>query len=286
VTASPTDEPRPNPATDRARLTGAAYATAAPLEARIALYAYQRDPIDFVAWMLDHVDAWQPFSARSRVLDVGCGPGRYLRALRERQPDLTAIGFDLSAGMAAAAHGPDIAAGIADAMQLPVRDAAFDVVIAAHMLYHVPDIGRAAGELARVVTDTGTVALATNGADHLHAIEATVAEAVVAVTGTGWDTPPRSTARFLIEDAPDLISPALEIVASDRVQREIIVNDPAPIVAYVESEGSLYAPSLPAGARWDDVVIEVGQRVRAVIDRDGTFVAHSDAGVLLCSPAR
>ena len=92
--------PRPEPATDRARLVGAAYATAAPLRARIALYDYQRDPFDFVGWVLDHVEAEHAVTGASRVVDIGCGPGRYLAALRARHPGITTVGLDLSPGMA------------------------------------------------------------------------------------------------------------------------------------------------------------------------------------------
>jgi SAM-dependent methyltransferase len=271
-----------DPATDRRRLVGAAYATPDPLMARAALYAYEREPLDFVAWILDLVELRRPLSPRSRVVDIGCGPGRYVAALHARHPGIAAVGLDLSPGMAGATLASGRPAAVADAMQLPIRTASCDVAIAAHMLYHVPDIAAAAGELARVVGTAGVVAIATNGSHHLQELDAVVSEAFEAVAGTEWTAPARSGARFLLDDAAALIAPALDVVALERNRREIAVPDPAPIVAYVASTESLYGPVLPSGTSWDDVLGEVETRVAAIVEHDGAFLVHSESGVLLC----
>ena len=52
---------------------------------------------------------------------------------------------------------------VCDVQALPFKDDAFDVVIANHMLYHVPDPDRGVAELARVVHRDGVVLAATNG---------------------------------------------------------------------------------------------------------------------------
>ena len=119
VPAAPMTTSDKSPATDRARLVGAAYATPGPLLARAALYAYERNPVDLASWVLDRVEAEHPISAESRVLDIGCGPGRYLAALRERHPGVATVGLDLSPGMAAATLDTGTPAAVADAMQLP-----------------------------------------------------------------------------------------------------------------------------------------------------------------------
>jgi SAM-dependent methyltransferase len=173
-------------------------------------------------------------------------------------------------------------AAVADAMQLPIRSASCDVAIAAHMLYHVPDIALAASELARIVGPTGIVALVTNGNHHLRELDEIASAAFTSVTGTPWMAPGRSAARFLLADVPALIAPALTVVGGDRVSKEIRLPDAAPLVAYVASEESLYDPVLPEGVGWPAVLREVETRARRIIDRDGAFVVHSDVGVVLC----
>ena len=250
--------------------------------ARVALYAYEREPLDFVGWVLDRVEALHPVSEHSRVVDIGCGPGRYLAALSARHPRTASVGLDLSPGMAAVTLATGAPAGVADAMHLPIRSASCDIAIAAHMLYHVPDIALAATELARVTSPSGVIAIVVNGRNHLLELDEVASAAYAAVTGTPWTTPTRSSVRFLLDDAARLLAPALTVVELHRTSREIVVTDPAPVVAYVESEESLFDPALPSGTSWADVLREVDARVREIIERDGAFTIHSDSGVVLC----
>jgi SAM-dependent methyltransferase len=60
-----------------------------------------------------------------------------------------------------------VEAEVADARELPFDDEAFDVVIANHMLYHVPAPETAVAELARVLRPDGVLMAATSGPRHL-----------------------------------------------------------------------------------------------------------------------
>lgn len=59
----------------------------------------------------------------------------------------------------------------ADAQALPFRDASFDAVIANHMLYHVPDIPRALGEVRRVLKPSGFCYAATMGVANMREVD-------------------------------------------------------------------------------------------------------------------
>ena len=56
---------------------------------------------------------------------------------------------------------------VADVENLPFADGEFDCVIAAWMLYHVPDLDRGLAELARVIRPGGLLVAITNGNQHL-----------------------------------------------------------------------------------------------------------------------
>ncbi|MHA2104192.1 MAG: class I SAM-dependent methyltransferase [Candidatus Hodarchaeales archaeon] len=60
---------------------------------------------------------------------------------------------------------------VVDAQSLPFVNNKFDVVIANHMLYHVPDIQKTINEIIRVLKPTGTFYVTTNGKKHLQELK-------------------------------------------------------------------------------------------------------------------
>ena len=119
------------------------------LAARQRLWGCQVPAFDVAAWVLDLAGVVPGM----RVLDAGCGNGLYLRALRDRR--VNAAGCDLSPGMLrGAGAGAGTGAGHpalvnADVTALPVRDGAFDAVLAAQLLDLVEDRGAAVREVRR-----------------------------------------------------------------------------------------------------------------------------------------
>ncbi|MEO6199746.1 MAG: methyltransferase domain-containing protein [Cryobacterium sp.] len=78
--------------------------------------------------LADLVEAEKP----SRVLDIGCGTGYYLRGVLAQSPGARALAMDLSpAAVARTVRGEDLVDGlVADVWSsLPVRDAAADVIL-------------------------------------------------------------------------------------------------------------------------------------------------------------
>jgi SAM-dependent methyltransferase len=110
------------------------------------------------------------------ILEVGCGPGwLWAEAAVNLPPSLRLTLTDLSPGMVEVARDrisalsqfKTVEARVVDAQELPFDEATFDVVIANHMLYHVPNPVRAVAELARVLRPDGSLMAATVGPRHL-----------------------------------------------------------------------------------------------------------------------
>jgi ubiquinone/menaquinone biosynthesis C-methylase UbiE len=268
-----------DPRTDRDRLVGHAYKTSAPFLARTDLYRYQRDPVDIRRWVLDRAQ-WAP---GARMLDVGCGPGRYLATVREVEPSSAAVGMDLSAGMAteASAFAPTV---IGDAQAIPFPADAFDVVVAAHMLYHVPDVDAALREVARVLRPDGTLLVVLNGRAHLPAMRTLVRQVMrdVASGSAARHAPERSSERLSIETAEPVLTKCFTVLACERLQRVLEVPDAAPVVAYVDSMRSFYEPYLPADFTWPVLLERVHARVDATIAAEGKWTDTSEAGRFVC----
>jgi len=94
-----------------------------------------------------------PLGQHTRVLDVGCGDGRHLRAASRRGCRAIGVDYDpleLLKARANATHADLIAA---DASHLPFRDAIFNAVICTETLEHLPNDRGAMREIARVMRD-------------------------------------------------------------------------------------------------------------------------------------
>jgi SAM-dependent methyltransferase len=89
-----------------------------------------------------------------RVLDLGCGKGRFARSLIQRGAEV--VGLDLSAGMLADADG--LARVRASARRLPFGRRSFDAVLAVEVFEHLAaeSIDPVCGEVLRVLEPGGT----------------------------------------------------------------------------------------------------------------------------------
>lgn len=104
--------------------------------------------------------------APERVVEVGCGPGDLAAAIAA-ETGAQVVAVDLSPRMVELARGRGVDARLGDAQDLPFDDGAFDVAVAAWMLYHVPDLRTGIAELARVLRSGGRLVAVTNSVQHL-----------------------------------------------------------------------------------------------------------------------
>ena len=114
--------------------------------------------------MLDPIMLEQCGEVRGRrVLDLGCGEGRFCRMLAER--GARPVGLDPTGAMvkAAASRGPGGAYLRARAEQLPFADAWFDVVVSYITLVDIEGYRQAIAESSRVLRTGGRLVVANLG---------------------------------------------------------------------------------------------------------------------------
>ncbi len=101
--------------------------------------------------------------ARGRLLEVGCGAGRFLRALRLARPELRLTGVDVSRRALArlAREAPEVETRPVEGERLPAADGEFDAVLALDVLEHLDEPDRMLAEIHRVLVPGGIF--------HLHA---------------------------------------------------------------------------------------------------------------------
>jgi SAM-dependent methyltransferase len=217
----------------------------------------------------------------ARVLDVGCGAGRFWPDAEAWPAELTITLADLSPGMVdealtnlrAMGRWDDVSGEVADVCALPFADASFDVVLAMHMLYHASDPERAVGEIARVLRPGGIAVASTNGARNMAAL---FELGHAALGGERLDLGARV---FGLENGEAILRRHFAEVKITRSVDVLRVTDPADVIAYLTS----FAP----GARATPTMLA---RLEAMTSEafaagGGVFEITRDVGFLVARKA-
>jgi ubiquinone/menaquinone biosynthesis C-methylase UbiE len=102
--------------------------------------------------------------AGKRVLDVGCGKGRFARVFQEQEPEAELWGLDLSEVMLR--HVPaGIRTRTGSMTEMPFGDGFFDAAYATESLEHAVEIEKAVSEICRVVKPGGRIAIIDKNAE-------------------------------------------------------------------------------------------------------------------------
>jgi ubiquinone/menaquinone biosynthesis C-methylase UbiE len=108
-----------------------------------------------------------------KILDIGCGTGRFASRLLKRRPAARVWGLDLSPGMLGRcrqrcdALGGRLAVVQGDSERLPFADDTFDAVTCAHSFHHYPRQQAVAREMHRVLRPGGRLVVVDGDPDRL-----------------------------------------------------------------------------------------------------------------------
>ena len=248
------------------------YRDASNLDARTALYrrfAVSDEP-PFPEWMFRQLD----LPAAARVLELGCGPGSFWSANRDRVPSGWAVMLsDLSPGMVQTAReriagvNAGFSFAVLDAGAIPFRDRSFDAVVANYMLYHVPDLDGALREVSRVLVTGGRLYASTNGRRHLSELH----DAVRRVAGVDMPPVPHETG-FNLDGGGDQLGKVFGHVRLLRYESHLEVTEAQPVLDYVASTVTMKAAAGSPALR---------RHIESAIERDGRYRITQDTGMFV-----
>lgn len=213
------------------------YANAANFNARIHLHrTFGTNKYPWPFWVFDQLK----HSGPARVLELGCGTGLLWTANARRIPadwDITLS--DHSAGMLEECR-KNLGAGPhrlkfeqMDIQDIPYADDSCDIVIANHMLYHVPDRTKALSEIKRVVKPNGVFYASTIGEENMLELKQLLKAfdphtAYEQVAGS-------LEAEFSLENGAEQLRAFFGEVQLVRYEDALSVTDPEALVQYVLS---------------------------------------------------
>lgn len=260
---------------DQTYLRTVQYNDESNLNARIALHhRFSSSPVAFPDFSADLIE-WPP---SAEVLECGAGNGRFWgNRSCPRTASLTLT--DLSPGMVdtaverARANGFERVTGReCDVQDLPYDDRSFDVVMANHMLYHVPDPDRAIAELARVLRPDGVLLATTNGHGHMGEMSQAISE----VFGTG--TKEGLYEVFGIDSGEARLRAQFGSITWHGYDNDLLVDDVAAAVAY--------GLSYPPGQFATDEQAAAFEAAIAQRFVQGIFRIRTRGGAFVCAEPR
>jgi ubiquinone/menaquinone biosynthesis C-methylase UbiE len=217
---------------------------------------HQRAGRAFPRWALGLV----PLSAAARILDAGCGWGRFTWSLIDDYSVAPSnlVCADLSVGMLGAARQEAAKRRLAlqlcaaDTAGLPFRSEWFDGAMANHMLYHLPNIDAGVRELARVVKPGGWL-LATTNSDGVRVLLIELHQQALELLGIPFA--PEEPSPFSLENGAAILSAWFRRVERFEFATEDTFADADDIVATYQTLG----------------------RYRSILDRDDLDAATKQA---------
>lgn len=247
------------------------YRTTKNLEARIRLHElYSTNQEDWVSFVQDQIKE----SGSSSILEVGCGSGNLWKKNTDMQLHLNRLVLsDFSFGMLKGFYINNQNSIIEnfsanDVQCLPFPHETFDLVIANHMLYHVPDIDLALGEITRVLTPNGVLFSATNGKSHMQELDLLMNKFV-----------PESqeiykfSTKFSLENARSFLNKQFKETKLIPYSGMLVIPEVEPIMDYIISIWGNFISDLQLKSIQDEI--------ENIIKTQKNFIIHKSSGLFI-----
>ncbi len=195
---------------------------------------YSSNSIGWFPWIYSFLN----LQSGDKVLECGAGPGWLWQENLDRLPEDCHITVtDFSSGMVDEAKkalepsGFNFKFQIADVQDLRFADNSFDVVIANHMLYHVPQFEKAMRELSRVMKPNAVFIASTVGKGHMKEMHQFAIQAVPELEKIFETYQPN----FSLENGREKLNPWFSAVEIFNYDNELQVTEVEPVAAYIYS---------------------------------------------------
>lgn len=254
------------------------YKDASLLNARIHLHQrFSTNQYGWFRWIFDQLNL--PINAT--LLEIGCDPGTLWLENRGRIPiDWQITLSDFSPRMVQEAKRV-LGFGLenyyfisSNAMPIPLHEDTFDIIVANHMLYHVPDRQKAIGEINRVIKPNGRFKAATNGKNHLQELSVII-DNCSSPLGRHY-SPDISMGGFTLDNGTEQLSPWFSRLEIYHYQDALVITEARPLVDFILS-------MIPAAEINLDINFEsrLSTFIDNLIKRQGSIHMQKSTGLIM-----
>ena len=209
-----------------------------------------------------------------RVLEFGCGTGNFWKekeTLLQNNIEITLT--DISPLMIEKAKeklgsNKKFTFQKMDIQNVPFPDNCFDIIIANHMLYHVPDIDKALSEVKRVLKTDGFFYATTIGRNNLMQLEMIyrIFNDIIQFNYSGGLS-------FILENGKGILSKYFGKIDLKQYEDSLKVTNIDDLMNYIISYNNI--PK--------EIFQEIYQIIKKEIDRNGEMKIVKDAGMFICN---
>jgi ubiquinone/menaquinone biosynthesis C-methylase UbiE len=206
------------------------------LKRRIQLYdRYSTNRIGWYDWLY----AKYNIQTNSRILDVGCGNSIFWKSELNKIPDGTKVLLsDISIGMinCSMKNLGYISEGeftfcVFDICHIPFKHYGYDLVLANHMLYHVPDIDQALYNISSILQPNGKFFASTIGKNHMKEISDWVLQFDLPVNINST----KLSENFGLQNGEEMLRKYFKSVILHPFDDNLIVDAVSPILDFMKS---------------------------------------------------
>lgn len=259
------------------------YKKAGDLETRVTLLSdgYELDYPD-----PSEVNNLLGLTGKELILDAGCGIGTTLLPFGPQLKDTpNMVGFDFSLAVLERAQElqsqrnlPPLQLVHGDIQNLPFPNQQFDLVLARHMLYHVPEIPKAAREIARVLKPKGLFMATANSMHSRPELNDIHRKALAFFPDAKFIE--RGSARFGSENGEDVLRASFSSVQTIPWYGHMRYKTTDDAIRYYTST-VYYQYALEDGDQKDQLRTMVAHEIESIIERQGYFDVTSWGAIFL-----
>ncbi len=248
------------------------YNTPNLLNDRINLWEFGLNPQSLTKWIFSHLK----LKEHEQILELGCGTGKLWADNYTQVPNTCKIVLsDFSERMLDNARmnlkGIDLNIKFENinAEKIPYPEHTFDLIVACHMLYHVPDLSKALAEISRALKPNGRFISTTVSVQHLAELNSFLSRFNLHRRDRQKDFN-----EFYLEKGKEILEPYFSNIKCYEYVNPVEIYEVTPLLTYIKS--------MFPKEKYPDFQLkeaDIQNAIQSIIDTDKKFTITGISGL-------